>query len=159
MAPPKGTQTAARTVDADIRRMREQGISVREIARRTGLGKSFVHDLTRGKRRLSPERATAVADRLARVVGEMRVIVDGEVRMVEPLHKRDFSKVGKFWNVLERARRTGDYSMIKTHLTKSQRTIRTTQGMFTLETNPAALRELDDAGVLTPDEILIGESA
>jgi hypothetical protein len=139
--------------------MREQGISVREIARRTGLGKSFVHDLTSGKRRLSPQRATAVADRLARVVGRMRVIADGQVQMVEPLHKRDFSKIGRFWNVLERARRTGDYGAIKADLAKSKRTIRTTQGTFTLETNPAVLRQLDDAGILTPDEILIGESA
>jgi len=139
--------------------MRARGLSVREIARRTGLGKSFVHDVTRGKRQLSAQRAAVVGERLSRVVGTMRVIVDRQVGVVEPVHQRDFSKTGKFWNVLEKARRVGDYGLLRRQLTRAQRTIKTTEGTLILETDPAVLRELDDAGLLTPQEILIGESA
>jgi transcriptional regulator with XRE-family HTH domain len=154
-----GGAPTARIIEADIRRMRERGLSVREIARRSGLGKSFVHDVTRGKRQISAQRAAIVSERLSRVVGTMRVIVDGQVLIVEPLHQRDFSKIGRYWNVLEKTRRLGNYDQLKRELTKAQRTIKTTEGTLVLETDPIVLRELDDAGMLTPQEILIGESA
>ena len=73
--------------------------------------------------------------------------------------QRDFSKIGRFWNVLEKARRVGDYGVMKRELTNAQRTIRTTEGTVELEIDAKVLRELDDAGLLTPQEILIGESA
>jgi hypothetical protein len=140
--------------------MRREGFSVREIARQTRLSKTFVHDVSRGKRRLSAKRAAVASERLAQQVG-MRVIVIGKERerVVRPLRKRDRSKIGKFWNVLERARRRGDYALIRRSLTKAQRTIHTTQGTLILESDPVDLRKLDDAGMLTPEEILIGESA
>ena len=160
MAKPRRSASPAKIIEGDIRRMRERGFSVRELARRTGLGKSFVHDVTRGKRRLSAKRATGVSERLSRIIGKMRVIpIGGPPGLVEPLHQRDFSKIGRFWNVLEKARRVGDYGVMKRELTNAQRTIRTTEGTVELETDPKVLRELDDAGLLTPQEILIGESA
>lgn len=138
--------------------MRDQGFSVREIAEQTGLSKTFVHDLSRGKRRVSTERAGLATERLLRQ-GGMRIITDGTVGVRTPLRKRDRSKIGKYWNVLERARRRGDYTIVRKSLTRAQLTVRTAEGVVILETDPALLRELDDAGMLTPDEILLGESS
>ena len=112
--------------------MRREGFSVREIARQTGLSKTFVHDVSRGKRRLSAQRAAAAGERLARQ-GGMRIIVNGVLDVVRPLRKRDRSKIGKFWNVLEKARRRGDYALVRKSLTKAQRTIHTAQGTLILE--------------------------
>jgi hypothetical protein len=153
-------RSPARRTEAKIRRMRRRGFSEREIGRRTGLGKSFVHDVVHRKRRLSTQRAAAVSERLSRIVGKMRVIrAGGVLDVVEPLHQRDFSKIGRFWNTLEKARRLGDRNLLERELTKAQRTIKTTEGTIMLETDPDMFRELDDAGLLTPQEILIGESA
>jgi hypothetical protein len=153
-----GHTRAASSMRAKIRRMRREGFSVREIARQTHLSKTFVHDVSRGKRRLSAKRAAVASERLAQQ-GGMRVIVNGHRDVVRPLRKRDRSKIGKFWNVLEKARRRGDYALIRKSLSKAQRTIHTTQGTQILESDLVDLRKLDDAGLLTPDEILIGESA
>jgi transcriptional regulator with XRE-family HTH domain len=143
----------------EIRRMRAQGFSVREIARRTGLGKTFVHDVARGKRSLSVTRATAASEELARHGGMLILAAGQDYRKVNPLTKRDYSKIGRYWNAVQRARHRNDFTRLEQSLGKSGTTVKTAEGTFQLETDPYALATLDDIGLLQPEEILVGESA
>lgn len=139
----------------EIRAMRADGLSVREIGRRTGLGKSTVHDVLTGKYGVSATRAVVVGERVARYDG-MLVVADGGVRVVDPATRRNRSLVGRQWRAIDAWRRTGDDRVLAPFRGKS---IRLRGGQrLRLETDPSVLRELDDAGQLVPDEILEGNS-
>jgi transcriptional regulator with XRE-family HTH domain len=145
---------------AEIRRLHSQGMSVREIARRSGLGKTSVHNVIRGKHSLSQVRASAVEERL-RSTGYTLVLIRGEPgpRWVQELTQRDRSRIGKHWNVIGRALRRHDYELVRRELSTASLTIKTTDGILILDDQPDALRDFDDAGILTPQEIFVGGSA
>jgi len=142
----------------DIKRMHQQGISVREIAKRTGLSKTFVHDVARGKRGISAGRAQSALTLSTFYPGSMTVATGADVRVIEPLSKRDRTKIGKYWAAMRKARRKGDFDLIKREFSRANLTINTTEGKITLQSDPAILRELDNLGELNPVEIIIGES-
>lgn len=143
----------------DIKRMRQKGISVREIAKRTGLSKTFVHDVARGKRGISAGRAQSTLIQSMFHAGAMTVATGDDVRIIEPLSGHDRTKIGKYWAAMRKARRKGDFDLIKREFSRASLTINTTEGKVTLQSDPAILRELDELGELNPVEILIGESA
>jgi transcriptional regulator with XRE-family HTH domain len=143
----------------DIKRMRQQGISVREIARRTGLSKTFVHNVARGKSGISAGRAQTTLSLADDDAWKGSVVTGADVRLVNPLTKRDRSKIGRYWSKMRQARRTGDFGLIKRELSNAGLRINTTEGKITLQSDPEILRELDELGELNPAEIWIGESA
>jgi transcriptional regulator with XRE-family HTH domain len=135
---------------AEIRRLRQRGYSVREIARRSGISKSHVHDISTGKRGVSGARAAAATERLSRERPAL-AIIDGEVRAVDPLSKRDRQKIGRYMRAIRDARRSGDLRAIRRRFKHT--VIKTSDGEVRLETDLIALRELDDAGLLELDEV------
>ena len=138
-----------------IRAMRDDGLSVREIGRRTGLGKSTVHDVLTGKYGISATRAQAVGEQAARY-GGMHAVSGRGTAVIDPATRRDRAALGRYWAALRTWRRTGDPKPLAKFADKS---IRLRGGeRFAFETDPDVLRELDDAGMLTPDEILEGNS-
>jgi transcriptional regulator with XRE-family HTH domain len=139
-----------RALADEIRRLREQGVSVREIARRTGLSKSHVHNIAIGKRGISAERATAAAERLS-FEQQAWIITGGQLRAVDPVSRRDRQKIGRHWRAVQDARRSGDFRQLRRRFRRT--VIKTSEGEFHLETDPAVLRDLDDAGLLALDEV------
>jgi transcriptional regulator with XRE-family HTH domain len=133
-----------------IRRMRETGYSVREIARRTGISKSHVHNIAIGKRGVSTSRATAAAERLSRERSAL-VFIDGQLRAIDPMTQRDRQKIGRYMRAVKDAKRFGDFRDIRRRFRRS--VIRTSEGEFHFETDPEILMELDDAGLLDIDEV------
>jgi len=145
----------SRALTKEIRRLRKRGFSVREIARRTGISKSHVHDLSRGRRRLSAARAAAAREKLSSEQSAF-VIIDGQIRAVDPMSRRDRQKIGRYMRAVQDARRSGDLRAIRRRFGRT--VIRTRQGKFHLETDVNVLRELDDAGKLQIDEVFHYES-
>jgi hypothetical protein len=133
-----------------IRLMLKQGYSVREVARRTELSKSHVHNIAVGKRGISTTRAGAASARLSRETTALMVI-DGEARAVDPLTKRDRQKIGRYMRAVKGAKRFGDFRDIRRRFGRT--IIKTSRGEFRPETNPEVLMELDDAGLLDIDEV------
>jgi transcriptional regulator with XRE-family HTH domain len=149
---PRPQSAASAGLAATIRRMREQGFPVREIARRTGISKSQVHNISIGKRRASEGRAVAAASRL----GEfpvMRAIAGGELVDAEPLTQRDRAKLGRYLHAVGEAKRTGDFREVKKSLPRSGLVIKTTAGRLRLETDSDVLKALSDGGELDIAEI------
>src|SRR5215472_5779790 len=101
----------SRTLVEEIHRLRERGYSVREIARRTGISKSHVHDISTGRRRVSRARAVAATEQLSRERSALAMI-GGQVRAVDPLSRRDRQKLGRHWRAIQDARLTGDYRQV-----------------------------------------------
>jgi transcriptional regulator with XRE-family HTH domain len=147
-----------------IRELRQAGVSVREIERRTGISRSQVSNIEIGKRRASQRAAAAALERLGSGEFSQRyALVAGEWQWVSPPHARDYSKWGRYERLLGEARRTGDYRLVRRTLSKSQRTIKVTgEGgeprTIQLEVNPDILRQLDDQGQLQPSVIKVGPS-
>ncbi len=71
----------------------QRGYSVREIARRTGISKSHVHDISTGKRGVSTARATAATEQLSRERPAL-AIIDGQIRAVDPVSRTIDRKSG-----------------------------------------------------------------
>lgn len=140
----------------EIRRLRERGFSVREIGRRTGLSKSHVHNIAIGKRGLSPPRAAAAAERLS---GERPalVIIDGQVRAVDPVNRRERQKIGRYMRAAQDAKDDNDFRAIRRRFRRT--VIKTSEGEFHLETDPDVLRDLDDADLLNIEEVFHYEPA
>jgi transcriptional regulator with XRE-family HTH domain len=134
----------------EIRRLRGSGYSVREIARRTGISKSHVHDISTGRRRVSAARAAAATEHLSRERPAL-AIIDGEIRPVDPMGKRDRQKIGRYMRAVQDARRSGDFRGLRRRFKRT--VIKTSEGEFRFETDPTALHELDDAGRLQLDEV------
>jgi len=146
--------TASGAIDL-IRSMQSDGLSVREIARRTGLGKSTVHDVVKGKYGVSTKRAESVGERVASYRG-MLAVFPTDVRFVDPATARDRTLLGRYWHEIRIWRQLGDDQQLAKFTGK---TIRLRGGeRIPLITDPTVLRRLDDASRLTPDEILEGHS-
>ena len=135
---------------AEIRRLRQRNVSVREIARRTDLSKSFVHDITAGKRSISPTRAASAVERLSREQSAL-AIIGGQPLAIDPVNKRERSKVGRYMRAIQDTRRAGDFREIRRRFRRT--VIRTSEGEFRFETDPEILQQLDDAGLLNIDEV------
>jgi transcriptional regulator with XRE-family HTH domain len=142
--------TASLALADQIRRLRERGLSVREIGRRTGLSKSFVHNISIGKRGVSATRAASAAERLSRERPAL-VLTDAGVRAVDPVSRRERQKIGRFMRAVQDAKKSGDYREIRRRFRRTL--IKTSEGEVRLETNPEVLRDLDDAGLLDIEEV------
>ncbi len=140
----------------EIRRLRERGFSVREIGRRTGLSKSFVHNISIGKRGITSARANAAAERLSRERPAL-AIIGGQMRAIDPASRRDRQKIGRYMRAVKDAKRAGDYREIRRRFRRT--VIKTSEGEFQFETDPTVLMELDDAGILDIDEVFHYEPA
>jgi transcriptional regulator with XRE-family HTH domain len=141
---------------SEIRRLRELGFSVREIGRRTGLSKSFVHNIAIGKRGVSTTRAIAASERLS-CERPALAIIDGQVRAVDLVSLRDRQKNGRYMRAIQNARHEADFREIRRRFRRT--TIKTSEGEFQLETDPDVLAELDDAGLLDLEEVFHYEPA
>jgi transcriptional regulator with XRE-family HTH domain len=135
----------------EIRRLHQQGYSVREIARRTGLSKSHVHNILIGKRGISAARAVAASERLSRERPAL-AIIDGQVRAINPVSRPDRQKIGRYMRAVQDAKRAGDFRNLRRRFRRT--VLRTSDGEFRFETDPAVLLELDDAGELDIDEVI-----
>jgi len=147
--------TLARSPEAgllaeQIRQMREAGYSVREIARRTAISKSHVHNIAVGKRGVSVMRAAVATERLAREKSAL-VLIDGQIRAIDPMTRRDRQKIGRYMRAVKEAKRFGDFRDIRRRFGRTA--IKTSEGEFRFETDPEVLVELDDAGLLDIDEV------
>ena len=139
-----------------IRRLRERGYSVREIARRTGISKSHVHDISTGRRGVSAARAAAATERLSRERPAL-AIIEGQVRAVDPMGQLDRQKIGRYMRAVQDARRSGNFRELRRRFKRT--VIKTSEGEFRFETDATALHELDDAGLLQLDEVFHYEPA
>ena len=140
----------------EIRRLRQQRYSVREIARRTGISKSHVHNISIGKRGISAARAVAASERLTRERPAL-AIIDGQVRAINPVSRPDRQKIGRYMRAVQDAKRAGDFRNLRRRFRRT--VLRTSEGEFRFETDPAVLLELDDAGELDLDEVIHYEPA
>ena len=151
MARPKSPPSpASRALVEQIQRLRQLGYSVREIARRTGISKSHVHDISTGRRGVSAARAAAATEHLSRERPAL-AIIGGQVRAVDPMGRRDRQKIGRYMRAVQDASRSGDFRDLRRRFKRT--VIRTSEGEFRFETDVAALHELDDAGLLELDEV------
>lgn len=146
--PPPSPESRA-LVD-QIQRLRQLGCSVREIARRTGISKSHVHDISTGKHGVSAARAAAATERLSRE-RPAYVFTNGQILAVDPVSQRDRQKIGRYMRAVQDARRSGDFRGL--HRRFRRTVIKTTGGDLRPETDVQALRELDDASLLQLDEV------
>jgi transcriptional regulator with XRE-family HTH domain len=73
----------SRALVEQIQQLRQRGYSVREIARRTGISKSHVHDISTGKRGVSAARAAAATEHLSRERPAL-AIIEGKIRAIDP---------------------------------------------------------------------------
>jgi transcriptional regulator with XRE-family HTH domain len=144
----------SRALVEQIQLLRRRGYSVREIARRTGISKSHVHDISTGKRGVSAARAAAATEQLSRERPAL-AIIDGQIRAVDPLGKRDRQKIGRYMHAVQVARRSGDFRELRRRFKRT--VLRTSDGEFRFETDATALHELDDAGLLELDEVFYYE--
>jgi transcriptional regulator with XRE-family HTH domain len=140
----------SRALVEQIQQLRQRGYSVREIARRTGISKSHVHYISTGKRGVSAARAAAATEHLSRERPAL-AIIDGQIRAIDPVSKRDRQKIGRYMRAVQDARRSGDFRELRRRFKRT--VLRTSEGEFRFETDTTALRELDDAGLLQLDEI------
>jgi transcriptional regulator with XRE-family HTH domain len=140
----------SRALVEQIQQLRQRGYSVREIARRTGISKSHVHDISTGKRGVSAARAAAATEHLSRERPAL-AIIEGQIRAIDPVSKRDRQKIGRYMRAVQDARRSGDFRELRRRFKRT--VLRTSEGEFRFETDTTALHELDDAGLLQLDEI------
>jgi transcriptional regulator with XRE-family HTH domain len=142
--------TANLALADEIRRLRERGVSVREIGRRTGLSKSHVHNIAIGKRGISTARAVAATERLSRERPAL-VLTDAGLRSVDPLSRRERQKIGRYMRAVRDAKEANDFRAMRRRFRRT--VIKTSEGELRLETDPAVLRNLDDAGLLDIEEV------
>ena len=140
----------SRALVEQIQQLRQRGYSVREIARRTGISKSHVHDISTGKRGVSAARAAAATEHLSRERPAL-AIIEGQIRAIDPVSRRDRQKIGRYMRAVQDARRSGDFRELRRRFKRT--VIKTSEGEFRFETDATALRELDDAGFLQLDEV------
>jgi len=152
--PPPSAESRA-LVD-EIRRLRQRGYSVREIARRTGISKSHVHNIAIGKRGVSAARAASATERLSREQPAL-AFIDGQLRAIDPSSRRDRQKIGRYMRAVKNAKQAGDFRDIRRRFRRT--VIKTSEGEFHVETDPEVLMELDDAGILDIDEVFHYEPA
>jgi transcriptional regulator with XRE-family HTH domain len=146
--PPPSTTSVA--LADEIRRLRGRGFSVRETGRRTGLSKSHVHNIAIDKRGVSPRSAIAATERLSRERPAL-VIIEGQLRPVDPVNSRERQKIGRYMRAIQHAQDDNDFRALQRRFRRT--VIKTSEGEFRPETNPEVLRVLDDAGLLHVEEV------
>jgi hypothetical protein len=99
---------------------------------------------------VSAARAAAATEHLSRERPAL-AIIDGQIRAIDPVSKRDRQKLGRYMRAVQDARRSGDFRELRRRFKRT--VLRTSEGEFLFETDTTALRELDDAGLLQLDEI------
>jgi hypothetical protein len=99
---------------------------------------------------VSAARAAAATEHLSRERPAL-AIIDGQIRAIDPVSKRDRQKIGRYMRVVQDTRRSGDFRELRRRFKRT--VLRTSEGEFRFETDTTALRELDDAGLLQLDEI------
>ena len=141
----------SRALVEQIQQLRQRGYSVREIARRTGISKSHVHDISTGKRGVSAARAAAATEHLSRERPAL-AIIDGQIRAIDPVSKQDRQKIGRYMRAVQDARRSGDFRELRRRF---KRTVLKNQRRRISASRPTrlSLHELDDAGLLQLDEV------
>jgi hypothetical protein len=154
---------ATAAVRSRISRMKQSGLSQREIGRRIGISESFLRDLLKGRRRVSTARGVAAGLRPAREVKAgrwMRTVVRGGTGMsvVDPSTHTGQSRIGRYDRAVLTGARTGDFAGAIGKLSRSDLEISTSHGPVHLEDDPERLRELDEAGLLDLEDVLIGFS-
>lgn len=149
-----GGRITQHAVRQQLTNLRDQGFSVREIARLAGIGKSTVHDVLKGKYDVSPAKASKTSAELSAPRG-MRLLTPNGFVEVMPLHKRDWSLVGQHGNAVQKYLETGNPAYLIRFIGK---TVRTTTGEFELVTDPAVIKRLAKQGSMDVDDIVIGES-
>jgi transcriptional regulator with XRE-family HTH domain len=145
--------------------MEQAGISHAEIARRSGISRDFTNRIARGTRRASDRTAEAALQRLgSEDFAERRVVLKGEPNpiWVAPIRYRDFEKISAWQIAVHQARENADYRSLR-HFPRSALEIRIAGSngqsrRVRLETDPEALRALDDAGELSGGEWRRGPS-
>jgi hypothetical protein len=113
--------TATRRFTDRVRSMRRQGMPVREIALRTGRGKSFVNNIITGKQR--PREMTAAAGlqhlntfEAALEQPRLMPIAGGRSQRIEALTKTGRGKAEIYSYYVERAKATGDWDLVRRNL-------------------------------------------
>jgi hypothetical protein len=162
-ARPQSAASAALT--QRIRAMRQSGIAGAEIARRAGLSRDFVSRMDLGTRRASERTATAALAQLgAEDFAERRVVLKGDPgpTWVAPAHRRDFEKIARWQIAVRQSHESADFRILRS-LPRSALKIRIAGGggqsqSVQLESDPEALRRLDDAGELSDGEWRRGSS-
>jgi len=82
----------------------------------------------------------------------MLAIVDGQLKQVNPTRKADRSNIGYVWSQIREAKRRDDFTGLS--ISPNRLTIRTASGPQHFDVNSAVLDALNDAGLLTPDDIM-----
>jgi len=144
------TSPETQSLTEEIRRMLKGGYSVREVARRTGISKSHVHNISIGKRGVSTTRAAAATERLSRERSAL-ALIDAQLLAIDPKTRRDRQKIGRYMRAVKDAKRVSDFRAIRRRFRRT--VIKTSEGEFRFETDPEVLMELDDAGLLDIDEV------
>lgn len=88
-----------------LREARKAGISVRELAERTGLPASRISDLTRTRQWLRPEEVPAIQEGLRGRGWVIIPLADGRVIPVQPDRLQDWRALGKYARWMEKALR------------------------------------------------------
>jgi hypothetical protein len=82
-------------------------ISLRVLA--AHVSKSHVHDISSGRRGVSATRTAAATENLSR---ERFAIIEGQVRAVDPISRRDRQK-RRYMRAIQDARRSGDFRELR----------------------------------------------
>jgi len=150
--------TATRRFTDRVRSMRRQGMPVREIAFRTGRGKSFINNIITGKQR--PREKTAAAglqhlDTFKAALQQPRLmpIAGGRSQRIEELTKTDRGKTEVYAYYVERAKATGDWDLVRRNLNRRALEIRVVgkggkAKTVVLEADPERLKRMNAAGNL-----------
>lgn len=126
---------------------------------------------------LSPEQALRRAQRqkIGREIRARRhpyrfkvpVVIEGKAQILEvfPATAEARSRIGKLWSKSGKGKMPGignvveeqDYNIIRDYWSLRDRSIPTSEGVVIATDDPDALEELDRAGELTPQDIIVGK--
>ncbi len=148
-----------------IHAMRQSGIAGAEIGRRAEVSRDFISRIELGTRQASERTALAALANLgAEDFAERRVVLKGEPgpTWVAPAHRRDFEKISRWQIAVRLAHDNADFRSLR-RLPRSALEIRVAGAdgqarRVQLESDPEALRTLDDAGELSGGEWRRGPS-
>jgi hypothetical protein len=149
MARSRALSPAGGELSALLASERAKGKSTRIVASEFGIGESTVRDILSGRRGITEARAQQ-ALRFATENPRPRFEVptaDGSFALVEPKTRRDVSRLGSYFNVIQRARETGDHRIVAEKMRGKTKIEGADGATVILETNPRRLRDLSDAGL------------
>jgi hypothetical protein len=128
---------------------RAKGKSTRVVAAEFGIGESTVRDILSGRRGVTEAKAER-ALRFATENPPPRFEVptaDGGFALVEPRTRRDVSRLGTYFNAIQRARETGDHRIVAEKMRGKTKIEGADGATVILDTDPRRLRDLSDAGL------------